>query len=560
MRTKLRGLVLAVVTAIGGTVTLLSAPDSSANQRLDPESIDPCSLVTKEEAEAAVGTSLGERKDEVPGGRGCFRGKDDANSPSVEVQVLSAEDPELNLENKQDLMKLLSSEGVRDYLCGQAQFRDVSGVDAEAVVLYRYRGDDCATTWAVWFVTRGIRVAVGVDLPDPEESAELVHEPTADREAELSVELARKAASRLASLADSSPNGPPARKSSEQSQSVAVSEAADEPVERPQFTRAIQSVEEVNWSLKVVGTNALLALLLVVLMPFPAALFNSTLSANYEAVRRWFRLKPRPAGEPGMSMGKRWLAFLVLILVTAALNSALDPSIRLDRRSLTFFLGLLSSIAVVNLVSSLPDRLYMRMKFKQRPFVKLFPLALVVAVVSIVISRLVDYRPGYLFGLIAGIGFSKALSIKESGWSTVRATVWMFVVAGLAWLAWIPVKAAVETQPDQIGLLVMDTTLAALFAAGVAGNMFGLLPLKFLGGGSLLQWNRLVWALLFGFGVFTFLQTLIEHLGDGVPRSSIFTAAALFVGFGFVSVVFWSYFRIKNRTSGQKTLDPSPDA
>jgi hypothetical protein len=329
-----------------------------------------------------------------------------------------------------------------------------------------------------------------------------------------------------------------------------------EPSERPVFTRAISAPDEVNWSPTVVGTNILLALLLVILMPFPAALFNSTLGANYETIRKWFRLKPKPPGLRSMSSPKRWLGFGILLVITAALNSALDPTLGLNRRSLTFFLGLLASIAAVNLVGSVPDRLYMRLKYKDRPFVKLYPLALLVAVASVGISRLIAYRPGYLYGLIAGVGFSKALSKNESGWATLRTTAWMFLVSGIAWLAWIPVKSAVESNPDRIGLLVLDTTLAALFAAGISGNMFGLLPLKFLEGETLLKWNRIAWGLLFGFGVFTFLQTLIEHTGDAIPRSSIVTAAALFVGFGTISILFWSYFRIKNRKN--RKAEPKP--
>lgn len=346
---------------------------------------------------------------------------------------------------------------------------------------------------------------------------------------------------------------PPRAPETEQAPRAEVfSDSADEVAQRPVFTRALKSPEEVNWSPTVVGTNILLALLLVILMPFPAALFNSTLSANYQAVRRWFRLKPKPPGAPSMNTPRRSLAFGALLVVTALLNSALDPTLGIDRRSLTLFLGLLTAVAAVNLVGSIPDRLYMRFKYKDRPFVQLYPLALLIAVASVGVSRLIDYRPGYLYGLIAGIGLSKSLSDRQSGWATLRTTSWMFLVSGIAWLAWIPVKAAVESNPDQPGLLVLDTTLAALFAAGIAGNMFGLLPLKFLEGEKLFRWSRIAWGLLFGLGVFSFLQTLIDHTGDGVPKSSIIAATALFVGFGTLSILFWGYFRIK--TNGAKEV------
>ena len=39
----------------------------------------------------------------------------------------------------------------------------------------------------------------------------------------------------------------------------------------------------------VVATNALLALALVLLMPFPGELFNRTLDEHYDEVTGWFR-------------------------------------------------------------------------------------------------------------------------------------------------------------------------------------------------------------------------------------------------------------------------------
>jgi hypothetical protein len=57
-----------------------------------------------------------------------------------------------------------------------------------------------------------------------------------------------------------------------------------------------------------------------------------------------------------------------------------------------------------------------------------------------------------------------------------------------------------------------------------------------------------VWGLLFGAGLFAFLQ-LLAHPGEGYgPTDSavpFVTALALFIGFGVVSVGFWAWFRYK---------------
>lgn len=68
---------------------------------------------------------------------------------------------------------------------------------------------------------------------------------------------------------------------------------------RPVLSTRVATARDLPWRPGAVLVSALLALLLVLLMPFPAALFNATLEANYDEVRGWFRLGgsrwPRPA-------------------------------------------------------------------------------------------------------------------------------------------------------------------------------------------------------------------------------------------------------------------------
>jgi hypothetical protein len=121
------------------------------------------------------------------------------------------------------------------------------------------------------------------------------------------------------------------------------------------------------------------------------------------------------------------------------------------------------------------------------------------------------------------------------------------LVAFVAWLVWTGVHSSLGDAPG-FGAVWFDTFLAAVFVAGLEGMAFGLVPMRFLAGAQVLRWSRWVWGLLFGAGLFAFLQ-LLAHPGRGYgPTDSavpFVTALALFVGFGAVSVGFWAWFRYK---------------
>ena len=316
-------------------------------------------------------------------------------------------------------------------------------------------------------------------------------------------------------------------------------------VGRPRLVASIFGPDDVPTALPRVAASLFAALLLVILLPFPAELFNSTLAANYDEVCGWFGAVRRFVGR-GSSRPRVVVGFGVLVLVSAGLNAFLDPSFGWKRASLALFVGLAASIAAVSVVSSVPQRLYMWRRYQETPFVRLYPAGLVVAAACVMVSRLVGYEPGYLYGLIAGWAFARACSDAESGRLTVVTTLWMFAIAGAAWFLWLPVKDSVDRGGAGLVVLVIDAALAALFAAGVGGTLFGLLPIRFLAGETLFRWSRPAWGALFGFGAFTFFHTLVSSEVE-TSMGTVVTSLVLFLAFGALSVAFWSYFRFRRR-------------
>ncbi len=335
----------------------------------------------------------------------------------------------------------------------------------------------------------------------------------------------------------------------------------------PSLAASLRGPDAVSWAIPVVATNALLALLLVLLMPFPGELFNRTLDEHYDEVTGWFR-RLVPGGRSERSSERRsrvrgswWTLGLVLVAGTL-LAGLLDPGFGWNRSTGALLvgagLGLLGVMAVGLGVSAWFVR---RRDTGVSLSVRALPGALVVAAACVLLSRVVGFEPGYLYGVLAGLVVGGALSAVDEGKQAALASGVTALVALAAWLGWTWLQPSLGSDPS-FGLTVVDTALATLFVAGLEGLVFGLVPMRFLAGAQVLKWSKLVWGLLFGAGVFAFLQ-LLAHPGAGYgPTESavpFLTAAALFAGFGLVSVGFWGWFRIRDRRQTPQPAQPTPE-
>jgi hypothetical protein len=316
----------------------------------------------------------------------------------------------------------------------------------------------------------------------------------------------------------------------------------DATVHRP-FAASVPTAAEVSTDPAVLLQSALLAALLVFLMPFPSQLFNSTLESHEDEVRRWLRLDR--LGSAANRIGAFWSSWpgvIAFTLLATLLYAFLDPGFGLDVGSLATFVGMLLGIVLVTAAFSIPLLLAHR-RYGDRPSVKVVPISLLIGVACVLLSRLTGFQPGYLYGLLIGLAFARELSGAEEGRATAIGAGLMLGTAVACWLA-----LGVLPTGEAFGLVVLRTALAALMVAGLEGVVFGLLPMRFLPGEPLYAWNRVAWAALLGIGAFAFFHILINpasgYLSDA-SRTPLLTVVALLVGFSAVSVAFWAWFRFR---------------
>jgi hypothetical protein len=318
------------------------------------------------------------------------------------------------------------------------------------------------------------------------------------------------------------------------------------PPHQPTFSQSIAGIGEVNADVGPLEASLALALLLLLIIGFAGELFNNTVENNYDEFAGWFRKGPLGRFNAWLSRHGRG-GVLLFIALTALVSSFVDPSFGLDLRSLAEFLGFLVGLVVVLASFKLPPMLAHRRKTGELGRLRPLPWALLIAALFVLVSRIGNLQPGYLYGIVLGAIFVTEVSDREEGRETFFGSVWTLGAAALAWLGLTWVRS-LGYPDDSFGVTLLSTAFAATLVAGLEATAFGLMPLRFMPGHAVYQWNRLGWALLFGLSVFAFIHILIGPTSGYVSELSpgaFLAALGVFAAFGALSIATWLFFRFR---------------
>jgi hypothetical protein len=293
----------------------------------------------------------------------------------------------------------------------------------------------------------------------------------------------------------------------------------------------------------------------VLLITFPANLFNRTLEENYEdIVAFWRRRMPwlarvRARLIADRSRRRNLLAVALVLLVGALLGGFLDPNFGFNRSSAATFVAVIVSALWGILVGTLAVFAYRKARHRDTHWgLRPLPAGLGIAAACVVISRLSDFQPGYLYGVVCVGVFTGALARSEHGRALLISTLVTVILAVAAWFAWAPVNAAAVQPGASWPMVELDDVLGAIFIGGLIAATIGMIPLRFLPGGAIAAWHRGVWAAVSVIVTFAFVEIMLNPGTGGHPgHASPVTAIVLFVVFGAGSVLFALYFARRRR-------------
>jgi hypothetical protein len=238
----------------------------------------------------------------------------------------------------------------------------------------------------------------------------------------------------------------------------------------------------------------------------------------------------------------------LVLLVGALVNSFNDGSFGVSLGSLLTFISVtLALISGISVTASVTGLYHSRRHGRVERRLVAFPMGLAIAVFFTVFSRLIDFEPGYLYGIVCGVLFTRKLAEKEEGHVAALSVLATMATSVVAWLVWVPVDSVAAKPGAFFGAVIADDFLAAVFVSGLVGSFLGMIPIRGLPGFTIKRWSWLAWAVGFVLAVFGLFQILLRPGIAGHGHRPLIVSVALFVAFGVASVVFHEHFENKKR-------------
>ncbi|MBV8195285.1 MAG: hypothetical protein JOY80_07125 [Candidatus Dormibacteraeota bacterium] len=305
-------------------------------------------------------------------------------------------------------------------------------------------------------------------------------------------------------------------------------------------------------------------LLLLVLIPFPAELFNATYDENQARIKRWwgahlpwlvaaYEFFKDEEGRRG-----RAVALVIVVIIGGVLGAALDPAFGWNLHTVSLSGSVALALILCAATTAISVILFRRRHLENTRFrVRALPGGLAITLIGVVVSRLLNFEPGYLYGLILVASFFELESPKEEGKEVALSSIALIGFSVAAWALWIPVQGAAAQAGASGGLVFLADLLTAIFVIGIVRAVILLVPMHFLPGLKLFRWSKLAWAAIFGVGAFAMAEIMLLPQSGQYLRSvaPVATTLGLFFGFGLASLLFWAYFRYHKPEFGETTDD-----
>jgi hypothetical protein len=329
---------------------------------------------------------------------------------------------------------------------------------------------------------------------------------------------------------------------------AASAELPNAGTDRSLTVASVRDVTELSTDPRLLGEAVLITALLILLIGFPAEMFNATLLENYEEISGWFnwswlnRLRAWISGLHGAVVAVAFAA------VGALIHANLEPHFAFDRGSLALLVGLFATFLAISLTYDVMRGKHLRRRHDLSTQLRAQAIGMVVAAIMVFFSRIGHFHPGYMYGLFTALIYGAELHERHHGRALAFASIRIGVVAVVAWLLWIPIKHLAEEPDASFFILSLDAMLAVLWVASLAFIIFGLAPLKFFYGETVKKWSFWGWLAIYVPGVFMFVYTLLHPergLFGSSEEASLFSVLLLFICFGVFSIAFWSFFRVR---------------
>ncbi len=322
---------------------------------------------------------------------------------------------------------------------------------------------------------------------------------------------------------------------------------------------------EISTNISVVGTNLFLAVLSLLTLLVATTVFNSTLEENardIEAVARKITDSPRVAPMAaalgwlseeeagGTHALLNWLKPILIVLITAAIYAVIDPNFGFNNDTLVLITALVAGLAMATFLYEGGQVLWSTRRYGTPAAMRVYPVAILIALGSVVLTRITNLHPGIIFGFVtaAAIFPRGAMSKREKGMIILVPLVGLMIVSFVAFALIDPLR---RLSQDNSGVLyaLPETIAIALFVGGAESALLILLPIRFNDGERIWEWNKLLWVILAVPATFAFFHIIIAN-DDGVRSITNNTNAMTLIIVCLVVLVIsfatWLFFKLRD--------------
>lgn len=265
---------------------------------------------------------------------------------------------------------------------------------------------------------------------------------------------------------------------------------------------------------------------------------------------------------PGNARTDRFTAPLALLGLTALIYSFLEPDFGLNQRSLVIFVSLVISKGVLTLMyEGGKARLY-RESLQVRAGLRLFPECILIALVSVLLSRVGNFQPGFVVGFVAAVVLfdTPRLDPQRQGRAYALVATALMGVTVAAWLLAWPLH---ELNKDNAGIwsTLPESIAVSIFVVCLEGLLFSLIPLRFMDGHRIWNYSKRAWLALFIPTTFLFAQVLFNNQDaylDLVKQSRSVTSMSI-LGL-YILVTFGTWALLKRRAEQSQPTQPANPA
>ena len=343
--------------------------------------------------------------------------------------------------------------------------------------------------------------------------------------------------------------------------------------------------------LGVLLTNAVVTALIVTIAGMSTALFSASLAKaqtpnvklndrvknvlniGSQKVRHGYRSIFAPGSWTIGTPLIRWLLTTMLIVVfvglTALLTAFIDPQFNSRTgQGVAIFLTLFAAIGLVAWLAEWGQLGALRQGQLNAAF-RVRPLTLFVTLIAVLLTRAIDFLPGFLIALFLSYAvFNAATDTRPNEQrAALRSLLLIGIICIVTYLLAIPLdlllgnllaqggNATAQTGAAVAGLA--ESLVLTIYIVALQYAFFSLLPTRYTDGARLFDLNRAGWGVGFGLITFALLMTALNPTLSGVE---VFRLPAIIVIIGLLllvsAVALGTWLRVNDQAwSADKTQD-----